>query len=660
MVSYMQVKKTEGSFCTMCNKDFVTYEQFGAVGDGVTEDFPAIYKAHEYANEIGASVKARDGAHYYIHDNRIDGEARSAIIKTDVDWGSASFTIDDRDISTNRNDETHSMNIPIFKVESDYEKVRITDREIIDKVVEAGLLQTSKKVALKFDYPAMIIPYNEKHKVYRRRSYGTFRGQLMREIIVIDTEGNIDESTPLMFDYDNIDYIDVVRLDVKPITISGGEFTTRASRVNCVFRNEKGVLDSNVGYITRSIRVERSYTTVKNVKHYVTDEAVMDEQIKDGEVVFAANAYHGFFEAYFSNEITFDGCVLTARRCYRSPKRGTMGTYDLTGSETNKLIFKNCRQSNFWITIDENGIIHPAKEGDEGAMSSMAVSYKDDIKFQIHWGIGGSNFCKNMEYHNSTLSRFDAHCGLYNGKIINSNVNAIALIGKGNFTVENTTVYVGRTNSNMLFALRGDYGATWNGNLNVKNAKLYAFTSRPIYVCHNSYANWYYGYDVAFPNISIDNIEFYDTETKEPLAADYEIFLCGDGTANEPCAHCEKTLFTPPYYADVDDDGDGFVDGTDIPYDNVVSRSGVPDENSRKNLNVITPPSLVKITSHSGAEGKCKIAVYDTSYIEGVSDGGFFGKTSFVTDGNTYVGTSYTDTETETFKFIKYIKSEEN
>ncbi len=646
----------------MYKSDFVTYEEFGAVGDGVAEDFLAIYKAHEYANEHGIPVRAANGAHYYIHDNRIDGVAKSIEIKTDVNWGTAKFTIDDRDISTNKNDVTHFMNIPIFKVVSEHEKTRIEDREVLDKVIAEGLGQNSTRVALKFDYPVMIIPYNTKHKVYRRRGYGSFGGQIMREVIVLDKDGNIDKSTPLMFDYNYIDYIDVVRLDVSQITIEGGEFTTRASQANCVFRNDKGVLDSNVGYITRSIRVERSFTTIKNVKHYVTDETVMDEQIKDGEVVFAANAYHGFFEASFANEVTFEGCVLTGRRCYRSPKRGTMGTYDLTGNEVNKLIFKGCTQSNFWITIDENGIIHPANEGDAGAMSSMAVSFKDDIKFQIHWGIGGSNFCKNMEYHNCTLSRFDAHCGLYNGKIINSTVNCIALIGKGNFTVENTRVIVGRTNSNMLVALRGDYGATWDGSIEMKNVKLYAFTTRPIYICSNTYSNWYYGYKVCHPSVSIDNIEFYDVEAMKPLPSDYEVFFNKPDTSREPHAHLSKTLFSPPYYADVDEDGDGLVDGTDIPYDNVVEKGGVCDAASRRNLNVVTPPTVVRITSHKGAsvEGKCKITVYDTNHIEGVLNGGFYGKTKFITDNSTYLGSNFTDEETETFRFIRYTESEES
>ena len=35
----------------MSEKNFVTYLDFGAKGDGVTDDFGAIVAAHEYANE---------------------------------------------------------------------------------------------------------------------------------------------------------------------------------------------------------------------------------------------------------------------------------------------------------------------------------------------------------------------------------------------------------------------------------------------------------------------------------------------------------------------------------------------------------------------------------------------------------------------------------
>jgi hypothetical protein len=39
---------------------YLTYEQFGAVGDGVTDDMPAIVACHNYANEKNLPVRANN------------------------------------------------------------------------------------------------------------------------------------------------------------------------------------------------------------------------------------------------------------------------------------------------------------------------------------------------------------------------------------------------------------------------------------------------------------------------------------------------------------------------------------------------------------------------------------------------------------------------
>ena len=44
--------------------DIVTYEAFGAKGDGVADDLPAICKAHDHANANGLSVRARSRKRY--------------------------------------------------------------------------------------------------------------------------------------------------------------------------------------------------------------------------------------------------------------------------------------------------------------------------------------------------------------------------------------------------------------------------------------------------------------------------------------------------------------------------------------------------------------------------------------------------------------------
>ena len=51
---------TDGYVYEKTFTDYVTYEEFGAVGDGKTDDFAAIVKAHEYANSNGLSVFANE------------------------------------------------------------------------------------------------------------------------------------------------------------------------------------------------------------------------------------------------------------------------------------------------------------------------------------------------------------------------------------------------------------------------------------------------------------------------------------------------------------------------------------------------------------------------------------------------------------------------
>ena len=47
-------------------KKTVSYEDFGAVGDGITDDQNAIRATHEYANENGIDVVCKGAKTYYI------------------------------------------------------------------------------------------------------------------------------------------------------------------------------------------------------------------------------------------------------------------------------------------------------------------------------------------------------------------------------------------------------------------------------------------------------------------------------------------------------------------------------------------------------------------------------------------------------------------
>ena len=86
---------------------YLTYEQFGARGDGVTDDFPAIMATHAAANKKGLPVKAAGGKTYYIGNT-----TGTAVIRTDVDFGTARFIIDDSRVGLEDREDY------IFRVES--------------------------------------------------------------------------------------------------------------------------------------------------------------------------------------------------------------------------------------------------------------------------------------------------------------------------------------------------------------------------------------------------------------------------------------------------------------------------------------------------------------------------------------------------------------
>ncbi len=72
---------------------FVRYGDLGARGDGKTDDIDAIAATHVFANTHALSVKADERATYCI-----SGKNLTAVIRTDTDFGTAAFIIDDSDV----------------------------------------------------------------------------------------------------------------------------------------------------------------------------------------------------------------------------------------------------------------------------------------------------------------------------------------------------------------------------------------------------------------------------------------------------------------------------------------------------------------------------------------------------------------------------------
>ena len=165
----------------------VDYESFGAVGDGVADDLPAICKAHAHANEHGVSVRSRPDATYHL-----GRQAMTAIIATDTDWNSSKFIIDDTEVDDHRK--------PLFEVRSLLEREDLTI---------ASLKRDQKQSEVHPTHDCHVLVFNDKIKRYRRRGSNQNSGSPQRDCFILRRDGSIEGD--IDWDYDH-----VTRVEARP------------------------------------------------------------------------------------------------------------------------------------------------------------------------------------------------------------------------------------------------------------------------------------------------------------------------------------------------------------------------------------------------------------------------------------------------------------
>ena len=182
------------------------------------------------------------------------------------------------------------------------------------------------------------------------------------------------------------------------------------------------------------------------------------------------------------------------------------------------------------------------------------------------WGIAGTNFCKNVTYDTCQLTRFDAHDGIVNGKIINSEIAALRLTGGGDMHIENTKFF---SFMSSLVSLREDYGSTWHGTITLKDCEVIdtCQNSKLKNIVHSASSNHWFGYPTYFPNIVIDNLKIENPQKKIKLSGNY---------------HCAPDA--QYYYRGVGDPA--------------ISTPGGICSDGRVNENVYTPPEFIKVINN--------------------------------------------------------------
>ena len=208
---------------------YVLYSDYGAQGDGATNDIAAIIRAHDAANKSGALVRADRGATYYI------GAAdNGAVVRTDTDWTGASFIIDDSAVPLEK------RAVAIFNVTPEKASVSVAGLTSL----RAG--QTN--IGVSPGVPAVVLVTNDQVRRYIRLGLNQDGGYVQSEAILVDADGNVDPATPIQWDYDKITSVSAIPADGETLTLTGGTFTTIANT-----RPSNGST-----FYTRGIRIARS------------------------------------------------------------------------------------------------------------------------------------------------------------------------------------------------------------------------------------------------------------------------------------------------------------------------------------------------------------------------------------------------------------------
>lgn len=296
----------------------ISYEMFGAVGDGATDDLPAIVQAHAFANTHGRSVQSKPGATYHL-----GRRALTAIIGTDTDWGTSRFVVDDTDVESSR--------VSLFAVRSLLEPVKLSFPRL-SRDQRRGDVRPPRDCWVRVE--------SDRRRVFIRRGLNQNNGTAQRDCFILRRDGTIEGD--IDWEYEVITRVEARPIDERPLVVKGGVFTTIANRVKA----EKGY-----NYWARNISINRSNTTVAGLTHHVTGETDIGQP------------YGGFLEVSRCANVTLRDCFVTGRKTYTTigsaGKPVTMGTYDITATDVVNFSMIGCRMENIcdptrWGVIGTN------------------------------------------------------------------------------------------------------------------------------------------------------------------------------------------------------------------------------------------------------------------------------------------------------------------
>ena len=481
----------------------LTYELFDAVGDGVTNDYEAIYNTHKFANDLlierGVDITVMGGNNktYYIS----NGDSPIDII-TDVNFNGSTFIIDDYVDENNDGENDIDTTKSLFRVTSPMAYSGNSYLELVDYLSEDFVLGTEDGLDNSYDIYGYVVNSDEyyendiisdafdestywgvvvsnRNKQYIRTGSNEDNGEYQTEVLVYDSyEGEF--ITDFDWEYDDIVSLKVFPISNETLVIENGKFITRTN--NVVYKTSEKSEYSNRNFFINYV----GNVKFDHISHEVDENAhpfTSEYQSKNG------NLYLGFIKLDSACEVTLNEVKLAPRTYTNIYKNGTEitsgnGTYDLM---INRAVN---------IYLDK---VSYSCDGDEQSC------YKENMLDDTKWGVMASNYVKNLFIMNSKLNRVDAHKGVTNLFIKDSTIGSkgITLIGKSYAYIEDV-IFDGSTS---MINLRNDYGSSFDGYITMKNVTYKVGNNGyPNIIFSDNKQNHNYGYRSYFPGIYIDGI----------------------------------------------------------------------------------------------------------------------------------------------------------
>ncbi len=496
----------------------VTYECFGAQGNGSTNDYAAIKNTHDFANEVYIeegillTVQGTSGKTYYLGDNHVGNYSNPSPISviTNVDWRGANFIVDDygngaasnldlfrvvspmtvmlRSTKTPDQDvnaapmydyrlNSYSVDVTSIAKMTDvdnnatvrYLDVQAGKRGSLDASLFVGAVKAASSFAgqsssmtetiHKYLSDARIWAVqieDENVKQYIRYSgTNTNSGSNERDVFLIDTETKTNLS-----DIEWSFNMDSEKLSVRIWPVPENPITIKNGNFTTKVNHDAFYLNNgkcaNQNYNNRNIRIAfTGNVTISGVKHYLDENA------------YTGSGYS--YTCYYSDSNplgnAYYGFVRLDRASYinvnnvdltphTTPIRTVTGSTSSYNYGTYDLVY------NYSTNVQFNNLSFACASGSKTRGSSC---YEEMMIEKSKWGLVESSGSRNVFFTNSQLNRIDAHEGVMNLYVTDSTIGAkgFRLIGSGDFYANNLLM----DRSPGILQLREDYGSTWNGTV---------------------------------------------------------------------------------------------------------------------------------------------------------------------------------------------------